>query len=191
MTSSPEHHQPSTKETRQRGEREFGGMKPFCAFFGWLTASGMLVLLTALLAAAGLALDLTDTLDAGSRDAETIGWGGVVVVLVVVFVAYYCGGYVAGRMARFDGLRQGVAVFGWAVLAAIVVAVLSAIGGAKFDVLQKIDSFPRLPTDLGETTALAAVLLVGVVVVSLVAAMLGGLAGMHFHRTVDTSVVGR
>ena len=38
---------------------------------------------------------------------------GVVVAAVVLFVAYVCGGYVAGRMARFDGIKQGLAVWGW------------------------------------------------------------------------------
>ena len=44
-------------------------------------------------------------------DVPTIGVGGAIAVLVVLMIAYYCGGYVAGRMARFDGLRQGVGVW--------------------------------------------------------------------------------
>ena len=36
------------------------------------------------------------------------------ILLVVPFVAYYyCGGYVAGRMARFDGVNQVRAVWVW------------------------------------------------------------------------------
>ena len=47
------------------------------------------------------------------------------------FVAYYCGGYVAGRMARFDGVKQGVAVWVWALVIAIIVTVLGAVGGSS------------------------------------------------------------
>ena len=52
-----------------------------------------------------------------------VGFGlvGGIVLLVILFVAYYCGGYVAGRMARFHGARQGFAVWVWALVIAIVV----------------------------------------------------------------------
>src|SRR5699024_12645230 len=60
-------------------------------------------------AAAGAAVGLTEdvsTSDATSN-AESIGLGGAIALLVVLMIAYYCGGYVAGRMSRFDGARQG------------------------------------------------------------------------------------
>lgn len=177
------------RELRRRQEEKFGGIKPGAAFFGWLTATGMAVLLTALVAAVGagvgLVSDASDVVDATGASNEEIGWAGVVLVLVVVLLSYYAGGYVAGRMARFDGIRQGVAVFAWAVVAAVVVAVLSAVAGAKYDVLDQLNSFPRIPGSLSDVTLQAGVALVGVVVVALVGAMAGGLAGMHFHRRVD------
>ena len=37
---------------------------------------------------------------------------GTVVTVAVLLVAYYAGGYVAGRLARFDGARNGFLV-GW------------------------------------------------------------------------------
>jgi len=106
----------------QQKER-FGGVKVGSAFFGWLTATGMAVLLIALLTAAGVALGVaTDTdvaqaaQEAQNTDgtAQTIGLAGAITVLVVLLISYYCGGYVAGRMARFNGLRQGLAVWLWA-----------------------------------------------------------------------------
>lgn len=180
-------------------ERErFGGVKVVCAFFGWMTATGMTILLTALIAAAGAGVGLvssaSDVADAASDQgisAEEIGWAGVVLVLVVVFLSYYSGGYVAGRMARFDGIRQGIAVFGWAVVAAIVVAVLGAVAGSQYDVLDELNAFPRIPGDLSDLSLAAVVVLVGVIASSLVGAALGGLAGMHFHRKVDREGLGR
>jgi MFS family permease len=183
---------------RERDSEAFGGVKIFCAFFGWLTATGMTVLLTALVAAAGagvgLVSDTSDVTDAASErgvSAEQIGWAGVVLVVVIVLVAYYCGGYVAGRMARFDGVRQGLAVFGWTIVIAIVVAVLGAVAGSEYDVLDDLNSFPRIPNELSDLSVQAVVALVGVVVAALVGAMLGGLAGMHFHRKVDRSLLAR
>lgn len=88
-------------------------------------------------AAAGTAVGLaTDTevgqaAETATQQADTAGIVGgidllVFVLLVIVFVAYSCGGYVAGRMARFDGMEQGLGVWLWAILVAVLVAVLVA-----------------------------------------------------------------
>ena len=102
------------------------------AFFGWLAATGMAVLLTALVAGAGTALGLglgrnVNTTTPSADDVQSIGIVGVVVLLVIVFIAYLYGGFVAARMSRFSGVKQGVAVWLWAVIIAIIVAVISAV----------------------------------------------------------------
>ena len=52
------------RETAVAREKEqFGGIKVGSAFFGWLTATGMAVLLTALVAAAGTAVGLANNTD--------------------------------------------------------------------------------------------------------------------------------
>lgn len=185
----------SRTEVVAREEERFGGIKIGCAFFGWITATGMAVLLTALVAAAGAGVGLVssadEVTDATGASPEEIGWAGAILVLAVVFVSYYAGGYVAGRMARFDGIRQGLAVFGWSVVAAVVVAVLGAVAGAKYDVLDELNSFPRIPGDLSDLGLIGAVVLIGVVIAALVGSALGGLAGMHFHRRVDREGLGR
>src|SRR3954452_13559355 len=100
-----------------REKERYGGIKWGSAFFGWLTATGTAVILTALLVAAGAAvgvstgIDATDAQKQAGQQAGTIGLVGGITLLVVIFVAYFSGGYVAGRMARFNGVRQGVAVW--------------------------------------------------------------------------------
>lgn len=181
-----------------REKEAFGGVKIGSAFFGWLVATGMTVVLTALLAAVagGLNLvsspeELSDAARANSVSTEAIGWGATVVVLVVVFLAYLAGGYVAGRMARFNGLKQGAAVFGWSVFIAVVVAILGAVAGAQYNVLSEINSFPNIPSSLEGLSLQGIVVLVGVIVAALVGAMLGGLTGMRYHRRVDKAGLGR
>lgn len=181
----------------EREKERFGGMKFGSAFFGWLTATGTAVLLTALVAAAGAAVGLatngspSDAADAANANADTIGIIGVIAVAVVLFVAYYCGGYVAGRMARFDGLKQGFAVWLWAIIIAIVVAVLSAIAGAQFNILGNLNSFPRIPVNEGDLTVAGIITAIVVALISLGGALLGGLAGMRYHRKVDRVGLGR
>jgi hypothetical protein len=181
----------SAKEVVAQQKEQFGGIQAGSAFFGWLTATGTAVLLTALVGAAGAAVGVatgTDVSQAGQTatdNAKTVGLVGGIVLLVLLFVAYYCGGYVAGRMARFNGAKQGVAVWLWAVVAAIVVAIVTAIAGSKYNVLSTLNSFPRIPIDEGSLTTGGVLTLIGVVVVTLVGAILGGLAGMRFHRKID------
>lgn len=179
-----------------REKEEYGGIKVGSAFFGWLTATGTAVLLTAVAAAAGAAVGVAndtsvgEAADQAASDPTTIGVVGAVVLAVVLFVAYYCGGYVAGRMARFDGAKQGLAVWLWAVVIAIVVAVAALVAGDQYDVLGRLDSFPRIPVGEGDLTTGGIVALLVVAVVSLAGAVLGGIAGMRFHRKVDRAGLG-
>ena len=180
-----------TRETVVAREKEqFGGIKVGSAFFGWLAATGTGVLLTALVAAGGTAVGLatnTDVNDAVNQAStnQTVGLAGIIVLLVILLVAYYCGGYVAGRMARFNGARQGFMVWIWALIAAIVVAVLGMVAGQRFNILASLNSFPRIPVNEGQLNTMSMIAAVVVAVVALVGAVLGGLAGMRFHRKVD------
>jgi hypothetical protein len=179
-----------------REKERYGGIKWGSAFFGWLTATGTAVILTALVAAAGAAVGVatdTDAADAAGEaaaQAETVGIVGGIALLVILLVAYYCGGYVAGRMARFNGMKQGIAVWVWSVAIAVVVAVAGALLGNEFDILARLNGFPRLPLNEGEVTTAGVIALVVAIIAALVGAILGGLAGMRFHRKVDKAGLG-
>jgi len=179
-----------------REKERYGGIKWGSAFFGWLTATGTAVILTALVAATGAAVGVateTDAADAAGQAAEqseTVGIIGGIALLVILLVAYYCGGYVAGRMARFNGMKQGIAVWVWSVAIAVVVAVGGALLGNEFDILARLNGFPRLPLNEGEVTTAGVIALVVALIAALVGAILGGLAGMRFHRNVDKAGLG-
>ncbi|TFC56783.1 hypothetical protein E3O68_03565 [Cryobacterium sp. TMB3-1-2] len=172
-------------------------MKFGTAFFGWLTATGAAVLLTALVAGAGAAVGLgnqadpAQTADAAAENASTVGLIGAIALAVVVFVSYFCGGYVAGRMARFSGAKQGIAVWLWALIVAVVLAIVAAIAGSQFNVLANLNSFPRIPVQEGDLALGSILTAVAIAIVSLGGAMLGGLAGMRFHHRVDKVGLGK
>ena len=180
-----------------REKDRYGGIKWGSAFFGWLTATGTAVILTAVLVAAGAAVGVSTGTDAGevqgeaSRNDGTIGVVGGIVLLAVLLIAYYCGGYVAGRMARFNGVKQGIAVWVWAIVIAVLVAVAGAALGEKYDILDRVGGFPRLPIGGGDVTTGSVIAVVIAVVAALIGAILGGLAGMRFHRNVDKAGLGR
>ena len=74
-------------------------------------------------------------------------------------------------------------------------AILGAIAGwladARFDVLAQLNSFPRIPVNEGTLTTAGIIAAIGVVAASLVGALLGGVAGMRYHRRVDKAGLGR
>lgn len=184
------------RETVLARERDrFGGMKLGSAFFGWLAATGLAVLLIAILAAAGVVFGVTSTANvnqavqatqSGTGTAKTVGLVGAIVLLVILFLAYYCGGYVAGRMARFDGFRQGFAVWLWAIFTTAIIAAIAAIAGAKYNVLSQLN-LPRIPVKEGTVTTVGLIAIAVAIVAALIGALLGGKVGTRFHRKVDAA----
>ncbi len=164
-------------------------MKFGACFFRWLTATGTAVILTALLAVVGAGVGVARNLSAGQTlaSAQTVGLVGGIFLLGIIFVANLAGGHVAGRMARFNGVRQGVGVWLWAIIIAVVVAVLTAIAGAQFNILGSLNGLLRLPVNEAEVTTGGLVVVILVVLIALLGAILGGLAGMRFHRRVDSA----
>ncbi|WP_231562926.1 YrzE family protein [Microbacterium mangrovi] len=180
------------EEVLERERSRFGGMKFGSAFFGWLTAAGTGILLTALVAAAGAAVGLgraggsaQGAANQANANAPTVGIIGAIALVVILFVAYFCGGYVAGRMARFDGAKQGVAVWLWALIIAVIVAIVGLIFGSQYNILGNLNSFPRIPLNEGALTLSGILTAIIVALVSLGGAILGGISGMRYHRRVD------
>ncbi len=178
----------SLHEVHRREKAEFGGFKFGSAFFGWLCAMGTTVLLTALVTAIGAAVGASNGAtpeEAADTAMGPLGIVAIVVIALVLFVSYFAGGYVAGRMARFSGAKQGIAVWLWAVIVAIIVAVVTAIAGSQWDILGTLQGFPRIPVTAETATTTGILTAVGAAVVTLIGAILGGLAGMRYHRKVD------
>jgi hypothetical protein len=171
---------------RARQREEYGGVNWGAAFFGWLVAVGLGSLLVAILAAAGAAVGLTENVTEtdAANNAETIGLGGAIALLVVLMIAYYCGGYVAGRMSRFDGARQGFGAWLFGIAVTIVLALAAVILGSEYNVLEQLN-LPSLPVGDSTLTTGGAIALAAVVLGTLLAAIVGGKAGERYHRKVD------
>src|SRR5918997_3759538 len=94
----------AARDVRARQREEFGGLNWGSAFFGWLVAVGMAVILLAILSAAGTVFSLSEVSESeANSNADTIGIVGGILLIAILAIAYYCGGYVSGRMSRFDG----------------------------------------------------------------------------------------
>lgn len=105
-----------------------------------------------------------------------------VALSVLIFFAYLVGGYAAGRMARFAGVKQGIAVWLWQIMALIIGSLATFLAPQLFQNGVAALSLQKLIA--GDfANGLLAVLLV--LALSFLGAILGGLCGRLYHRRVD------
>jgi hypothetical protein len=158
----------------------FGGFKIGSAFFGWLVAVGLTVLLAAL---ASLLVRLVGVAPDGTgQDPRLFGLTGGIVAVVVMLLAYVAGGYVAGRLARFDGARNGFAVWAMGLVVTAAVTIATAATGSTDSIFAAL-RVPGLAVTVSDWTSIVALLIVAAV--ALLGALVGGKAGESYHRRVD------
>jgi drug/metabolite transporter (DMT)-like permease len=104
--------------------------------------------------------------------------------IVVIAVAFYSGGYVAGRLARFDGARNGFGVWMVAVLVAVLAAGAGALLNSQYDWLTDVQR-PDVALSNGTLATGGVIAAVAVIVVTLLAAIVGGKAGQRYHEKID------
>lgn len=98
-----------------------GRISPVSVLAGTMAAYGAFVLILAIVGAVAASLDVDANF--ADNDWRRLGVGAGTVTAVALFLAYFLGGYTAGRMARRAGVLHGVLVF----LAGIAIAVGAAL----------------------------------------------------------------
>lgn len=164
----------------------FGGINWGAAFFGWLVAVGMTAILAGVVGAIATAVGESSnySLSDASSNAETVGLVAAVVLAVVLFLAYFAGGYVAGRMSRFDGGKQGAAAWIIGLLITLIAAGLGAVAGSEYNVLERVN-LPNIPLSQSELSTGGIITAIVVIALTLLAAIAGGAMGGRYHRKVD------
>lgn len=176
----------------RRSYRErFGGIDTPAAIGGLFAAIGMLLFMSGLTAAGAntlpYQLDLIDR-DGNISEFEAIGF---VVAGAVIFISFLFGGWVAGRMARYDGAANGVAVALWMVALVVLFTAAGAWFGSEYNALAYLDLpdwINQIDMDERTTTGIVAAI-VGLVLVFLAAA-LGGRLGERYHEKADAALLG-
>lgn len=103
-------------------------------------------------------------------------------VLAAILLAYLIGGYAAGRVARFNGGRNGLGVVLWTVMVAVALSIAGAILEIlQFGVLQNL----HLGISLRDVAIAGAVAAVPTLILMLVGGLVGGALGTRYHRRVD------
>lgn len=186
-----------TNRTRVRGaetnlvsiKERFGGADVVAGVLGMFVALGVLVFLGALVAAGAgeipYQLNQID-IDGNLEEVEVVG---AVVAIAAILVAFFAGGWAAGRMARYDGGINGLGTALWFVLVVGIFGLLGVWFGQEYNAFGAA-GLPNWFAQIGaDDVTLKAVAggLAGIVA-ALLGGYTGGLLGEQYHRQVDAAV---
>lgn len=179
---------PFTREERLRDV--YGGVDWLASFIGCVFA--LICAAVLLLLISGLVLGpLGFTLDLQGQEINSAIITGLVIVGFVLFLSYFLGGYVAGRLVRFDGGRNGVATVGWGILLSVIFAIFGfllagLLPASVFELLRGLQS--SIQSTVGNLATLGLVgagIIVGALLLMLLGGLLGGSLGNRYHTRID------
>jgi hypothetical protein len=163
----------------------FGGIDLPASLVGMLTAIAVLILLGGIVGAAIGAIGYQTGLS--GDNVEDISLASLIGGLVVLAIAYLIGGWTAGRIARYDGARNGLMTAVWTIVLAGALSALAAWFGSEYDVFANVELPQWFDRDALTTAALASG--IAAVAIMLVGGLLGGLWGTRYHRLADETIL--
>jgi hypothetical protein len=179
----------AVEEREDRLRDMYGGVDWLASFLGFVFAALVAVLFSLVaglvLAPWGFSLNL-----GGEIGAAVIT--GLVLVALLIFLTYFFGGYVAGRLARFDGGRNGAMLLLWTVAAALLAALAggifssflpASISGDIRDFIQ--NNALSTVGNLAQLGIVGILVAIGAVLVALLGGFLGGRLGSRYHSEID------
>lgn len=148
-------------------------------FLGWSVAAFFTIVFSAIVLAITGGTALTTGATAGA-DAQTLAWGALAGYVVATLLAYLIGGYAAGRIALWDGLKHGLGIVAWSVLFAI----LAVLAGTALADQVNLAAYGLANLDVNALTTASIVGIVLTLLAQLVGAALGGRMGERYHDRV-------
>ena len=166
----------------------YGGVDWLASFLGFvftLVAGAVFAAIAGVvLAPLGFSLNLTDPLGAAVIT-------GLVLLGVLIFLAYFLGGYVAGRLARFDGGRNGAMLLVWTLLTGLLLLLAAGVfsgflpGGAADAIGGVVDATLSALDGLASAGVVGIVVALGTLLLALLGGLLGGRLGSRYHAEID------
>jgi hypothetical protein len=177
----------AVEEREDRLRDMYGGVDWLASFLGFVFA---IVIASVFSAVAGLVpLGFPPEISGGELGASVLT--GLAVVGVLIFLTYFFGGYVAGRLARFDGGRNGAMVLAWTFIVALILALVALVFAGFLPDLAA-NSIRNLAQGTASAVGtLAGAGLAGIVVgvaallLALLGGFFGGRLGSRYHAEID------
>src|SRR5215210_836387 len=179
------------EEVEEREDRlrdMYGGVDWLASFLGFIFST---VLGGVFLAIAGLVLvpfGITPELSGGRIGASVLT--GLAVLGVLIFLTYFFGGYVAARLARIVGGRNGAMVLVWTFIVALILALVAVVfsGFLPAGMADGVSNLARGTVSTATNLAGAGVAGIIVAVAALLLALLGGFFGGRFGSRYHTEI---
>jgi len=179
----------AVEEREDRLRDMYGGVDWLASFLGFVFT---VVLASVFSAIAGLVLvpfGFPPELSEGQLGASVLT--GLAMLGVLIFLTYFFGGYVAGRLARFDGGRNGAMVLAWTFIVALILA-LVAVVFSGFLPSGTAEVFRNLAQGTASTVGNLAgagtagiVVAVAALLLALLGGFFGGRLGGRYHTEID------
>lgn len=178
--------------TREERLREvYGGVDWLGSFIGCIFAVVCGIVLLTLLSGIVLA-PLSFTLDLQGQAIDNAAVIGLVLIGLSLFLAFFAGGYVAGRLVRFDGGRNGAATVVWGILLGVIFGVFSFLlaGFLPAGISEALESLREsivLPAvnSLVGLGLLGLGIAAGALLLMFLGGFLGGSLGTRYHTRID------
>ncbi len=162
----------------------FGGIDIPATLVGMLTALAVLLLLGGLIGAAIGAIGYQTGLEGA---AEELSIAGLVAGLLTLLIAFVIGGWAAGRIARYDGGKNGLLTAGWAIVLAAILSALAAALGAEYDVFRNVELPQFFSRDAATIGGIVSAIVA--IAVMLLGGFVGGKWGERYHRRADATIL--
>ena len=180
----------AAEEREDRLRDMYGGVDWLASFLGFvfvLVAGALFSLVAGLvLVPLGISPDLT------GAELGAAAITGLVLVAILVFLTYFFGGYVAGRLARFDGGRNGAMLLLWTGVTVLILALVNAVlsGFLPAGVSEGIGNLVQNNVfstigGLSQLGVTGVLIFAGALLVALLGGFLGGRLGSRYHAEID------
>jgi hypothetical protein len=179
----------AVEEREDRLRDMYGGVDWLASFLGFVFT---LVIASVFSAIAGLVLvpfGFTPELSGGRIGASVLT--GLAVLGILIFLTYFFGGYVAGRLARFDGGRNGAMVLVWTFIVALILALVAVVfsdflpSGAARAIANVVKGTASTATNLAGAGVAGIVVAGAVLLLALLGGFFGGRLGSRYHTEID------
>jgi len=179
----------AVEEREDRLRDMYGGVDWLASFLGFVFS---VVIASVFSAVAGLVLvplGFPPEISEGQLGASVLT--GLAVVGVLIFLTYFFGGYVAGRLARFDGGRNGAMVLAWTFIVALILALVAVVfsgflpAPASAGIVNLAQGTASAAGNLAGAGVAGIVVAVAALLLALLGGFLGGRLGSRYHTEID------
>jgi hypothetical protein len=179
----------AVEEREDRLRDMYGGVDWLASFLGFVFAVVIASVFSTVVGLVLVPLGFPPEISGGQLGASVLT--GLAVFGVLIFLTYFFGGYVAGRLARFDGGRNGAMVLAWTFIVVLILALVTVVfsgflpAGAAEGIRGLAQGTASVVGALAGAGVAGIVVAVAALLLALLGGFFGGRLGSRYHTEID------